>query len=54
MTETVSVNTDMINGWADDARGPVALHLRQKLVPVEGPDGVVFPPTYAFDVIGKR
>lgn len=49
MTETVSVNTDMINGWADDARGPVALHLRQKLVPVEGPDGVVFPPTYAFD-----
>jgi CRISPR-associated protein Csb1 len=32
---------------ADDNRGPVALHLRQKLLPVEGPEGIIFPPTYA-------
>ncbi|MBR0683050.1 type I-U CRISPR-associated protein Cas7 [Roseomonas eburnea] len=38
---------DLIKSWADDPAGPVALHLRQKLVPVEGEDGVVFPPTYA-------
>jgi CRISPR-associated protein Csb1 len=40
---------DRIHGWADDLRGPVALHLRQKMLPVEGEDGVVFPPTYAMD-----
>ncbi|MBX5484650.1 MAG: type I-U CRISPR-associated protein Cas7 [Myxococcaceae bacterium] len=27
--------------------GPAALVLRERLVPVEGPDGVLFPPTYA-------
>lgn len=27
--------------------GPAAIVLREDLVPVEGPDGVVFPPTYA-------
>jgi len=37
-----------IDAWADDLRGPVALHLREKLVPVEGDEAVVFPPTYAF------
>ena len=31
----------------DDPPGPVALTLRQKLLPVEGPDAVIFPPTYA-------
>ncbi len=36
---------DIINAWADD--GPVALHLKQKLLPVEGEGGVIFPPTYA-------
>jgi CRISPR-associated protein Csb1 len=40
---------ETIHGWADDLRGPVALHLRQKMLPVEGEDGVVFPPTYAMD-----
>ncbi|MBS0576328.1 MAG: type I-U CRISPR-associated protein Cas7 [Proteobacteria bacterium] len=29
------------------ADGPVALHLKQKLLPVEGEGGVIFPPTYA-------
>ena len=32
---------------ADDRDGPVALHLRQPLLPVEGPGSVIFPPTYA-------
>lgn len=36
-----------IDAWADDPRGPVALHLKQKLLPVEGEGGVIFPPTYA-------
>lgn len=44
---TIVVTHDTINSWADDPRGPVALHLRQKLLPVEGADGVIFPPTYA-------
>lgn len=34
---------------ADDRHGPVALHLRETLLPVEGPGGVIFPPTYATD-----
>ena len=33
---------------ANDSAGPVGLTLRQKLLPVEGPDAVIFPPTYAF------
>ena len=36
-----------IDGFADDRGGPVALHLRQPLVPVEGSGSVIFPPTYA-------
>ncbi|OFW10235.1 MAG: type I-U CRISPR-associated protein Cas7 [Acidobacteria bacterium RIFCSPLOWO2_02_FULL_67_36] len=35
--------------WANNLKGPVALHLRERLLPVEGQDAVVFPPTYAFD-----
>jgi CRISPR-associated protein Csb1 len=38
---------DMINSWADNNDGPVALHLKQKLLPVEGEGAVIFPPTYA-------
>ena len=37
----------MMDGWATDQNGPVALHLKQKLVPVEGEGGIIFPPTYA-------
>jgi CRISPR-associated protein Csb1 len=39
----------MIDAWADGDLTPasVALHLRQKLLPVEGKDGIIFPPTYA-------
>jgi CRISPR-associated protein Csb1 len=41
------VTNEIINSWADDEKGPVALHLRQKLLPVEGEGAVIFPPTYA-------
>lgn len=37
----------IINSWADDPKGPVALHMTQTLLPVEGEGGVIFPPTYA-------
>ncbi|HEY3380777.1 MAG TPA: type I-U CRISPR-associated RAMP protein Csb1/Cas7u [Vicinamibacterales bacterium] len=36
----------VINGWADCDAGPVALCLIQKLLPIDGPGGVIFPPTY--------
>ncbi|MFQ3591210.1 MAG: type I-U CRISPR-associated RAMP protein Csb1/Cas7u [Chloracidobacterium sp.] len=39
----------LLDGWLA-ANGPVALHLRQKLLPVEADEsgrGVIFPPTYA-------
>jgi CRISPR-associated protein Csb1 len=44
-----AVTAEMMNAWANDLKGPVALHIREKLIPVEGADGVVFPPTYAFE-----
>ena len=42
-----SLSQETINTWADAEKGPVALHLKQKLLPVEGEGGVIFPPTYA-------
>jgi CRISPR-associated protein Csb1 len=47
MTDAIPVTTELANSWADNPRGPVALSLRQKLVPVEGEGSVIFPPTYA-------
>src|SRR5271166_4489554 len=47
MTEPLKPTHNEINKWADDPQGPVALCLKQKLVPVEGEGGVIFPPTYA-------
>lgn len=47
MTGLLTLTSDEINKWADDPQGPVALHLKQKLLPVEGEGGVIFPPTYA-------
>jgi CRISPR-associated protein Csb1 len=43
--------------WAEDLRGPVALTLHQKLLPVEGEGGVIFPATFAgigynIDILG--
>ena len=40
-------DTDFAERCANDSAGPVALTLRQILLPVEGSDAVVFPPTYA-------
>lgn len=47
MTENIAITQELIDSWADDAKGPVALHLKQRLLPVEGEGGVIFPPTYA-------
>jgi CRISPR-associated protein Csb1 len=44
------VSRELLDRWATDPTGPVALHLKQRLLPVEAVDGdggVVFPPTYA-------
>lgn len=40
--------------YADDEEGPVALHLRQPLLPVEGSGSVIFPPTYADSSLNQR
>ena len=44
---TTPLDHDQLNSFADNPNGPVALHLRQPLQPVEGPGSVIFPPTYA-------
>jgi CRISPR-associated protein Csb1 len=41
------LSSDIIDSWADKIGGPVALHLKQQLMPVEGEGAVIFPPTYA-------
>ena len=43
----IMLSDEIINAWADDPEGPVALHMTQALLPVEGEGGVIFPPTYA-------
>jgi len=47
MTDAIAVTANLINSWVDDPKGPVALTRKQKLLPVEGEGGVIFPPTYA-------
>lgn len=47
MTAPLALTSELLTAFAEDPRGPVALALRQQLVPVEGEGGVVFPPTYA-------
>ncbi len=44
MTEIVTAN--VIDSWADDLKGSVAICCKQQLLPVEGEGGVIFPPTY--------
>lgn len=44
---TENLALSLLDGWATDPNGPVALHLRQHLVPVEGRGSVFFPPTFA-------
>lgn len=43
---TTANTTPNFDEWLN-ADGPVAVHLKQKLLPVEGEGGVIFPPTYA-------
>lgn len=42
-----SLTVKLLDQWVEDQSDVVALHLKQKLVPVEGEGGVIFPPTYA-------
>lgn len=44
---SIKLSNELLDQWATDPNGPVALHLQQKLLPVEGEGGVIFPPTYA-------
>lgn len=43
----MQVTPQLLDDWADDSSDVVALYLKQRLVPVEGEGGVIFPPTYA-------
>lgn len=45
MTEQM-LTYETINSWIYD-KGPVALTLKQKLLPIDGEGGIIFPPTYA-------
>ena len=50
MSNPETLKTALIDSWATDPTGPVALHMRQRLLAVEGEDGedqVIYPPTYA-------
>jgi len=49
-TASIPLTQDLLDQWATDSKGAVALHLKQKLLPVEAIEsdrGIVFPPTYA-------
>jgi CRISPR-associated protein Csb1 len=49
-SKLTQMTDDLLNSWADDPKGPVALHLKQKLLAVEtveGDQGIIYPPTYA-------
>lgn len=47
MNEPKRLTDEDLNSWADELKAPVALCLKQRLLPVEGEGSVVFPPTYA-------
>ena len=44
---TIKFDQSIFDRCANDSAGPVALTLRQKYLPVEGANSVIFPPTYA-------
>ena len=48
---SLTLTEDTVASWTDP-KGPVALVLKEHLMPVEGEDAVFFPPTYA-DVPGN-
>lgn len=46
----LKLSNDLLDSWATNLTGPVALNLRQRLLSVEGEDGedqIIYPPTYA-------
>lgn len=43
----MSERLNKFDSWLDGDDGPAALVIREHLMPVEGHDGVVFPPTFA-------
>lgn len=48
--EPAELTNDLLDAWATDPKRPVALHLKQRLLAVEGVDGeeqIIYPPTYA-------
>lgn len=45
-TTLLEVTSGVLDSWALNSDGPVALRLRQTLLPVEE-SGIIFPPTYA-------
>ncbi len=48
--EPTKLTAELLDEWATDPKGPVALHLKQRLLAVEGVDGedqIIYPPTYA-------
>lgn len=50
LSQPSEVTTKLFDTWLDSKNGPVALRLRQRLLPVEADEngsGVIFPPTYA-------
>lgn len=47
MTQSQPLTHEIINNWADNPKGPVALILKQKLLSVDGEGSIIFPPTYA-------
>ncbi len=47
MSEESTVKLESYDSWLADDTGPAALVIRENLIPVEGPDGVLFPATFA-------
>lgn len=48
MATLMTLTPKLLNDWANQNDGPVALHLKQRLAPVEeGEHTVIYPPTYA-------
>lgn len=46
---SLPLNDAFLERCANDPKGPVAVHLRQELLPVEGRGAVFYPPTFASD-----
>jgi CRISPR-associated protein Csb1 len=42
-----TIDHDVLEEWANNPDGPVALVLKQQLEPIDDKEGIIFPPTYA-------